>query len=382
MAPRIPYPPTRDDLWFRPPLGVAANDEPTLIGAGLGATIYTPSIEVELTRKLRAASDVGAVAAVVCLEDSISDDDVLRAEENVTAWFRRLSVQGWDDLPLLFMRPRSPAHLVDVADRLGADGAALLGVCLPKLTAATATNWFEALDVASSLVGHTLLAMPIIESRQALAVETRVAELDEIRNHLAVNRHRVPAVRIGGTDLCGFFGIRRRSDQTIYDIGPVATAIADMVNILGRDDDGFVVSGPVWEYFTGDVRIWKPQLRESLFEPGEVEDTRLRGQLIAERMDGLIKEIVKDQANGLWGKTVIHPSHIPIVNALQAVTFEEWSDAEQVMAAGNGGVRKSSFSNKMNEGSPHRLWATKVLRRASVFGVLAEGHTFVSLLAA
>lgn len=363
-------------------MGVGATDDALLIGAGLGATIYTPSIEVELTRKLKSASEVGAVAAVVCLEDSISDDDVLRAEDNVTDWFRRLSIDGWDDLPLLFLRPRGPAHLIDVADRLGADGAALLGVCLPKFTAATATNWFEAIDVASALVGHQLLAMPIIESRQALAVETRVDELEEIRTHLAANRHRVPAVRIGGTDLCGHFGIRRRADQTIYDIGPVATAIADMVNVLGRDDDGFVVSGPVWEYFTGDVRIWKPQLRESLFDPGAFEDTRLRGQLIAERMDGLIKEVLKDQANGLWGKTVIHPSHIPIVNALQALTFEEWSDAEQVMAAGNGGVQKSSFSNKMNEGSPHRLWATKVQRRASVFGVLAEGHTFVSLLAA
>ena len=63
-----------------------------------------------------------------------------------------------------------------------------------------------------------------------------------------------------------------------------------------------------------------------------------------------------------------------------AVTFEEWSDAEQVASANSGGARKSAFSNKMNEGAPHRLWATKVQRRATAFGVLAEGHSFVSLL--
>ena len=103
-------------------------------------------------------------------------------------------------------------------------------------------------------------------------------------------------------------------------------------------------------------------------------------ELLAEHMDGLIKEVLKDQANGLWGKTVIHPSHIPVVNALQAVSFEEWSDAEQVVATNTGGARKSTFSNKMNEGAPHRLWATKVQRRATAFGVLAEGHSFVSLL--
>jgi citrate lyase beta subunit len=380
MPPRNPFPTTDEQLWYQPPIGISATDTPVMIGAGMGATLYTPSIEVELTRKLRAAAGLGAVTTVVCLEDSISDDDVAEAERNVTAWFRQLAVSGWDDLPLLFLRPRAPAHLVDIAEKLGADGAALVGATLPKFTAAAADNWFEALDVASALVGHQLLAMPIIESRQAVAAETRVEELVALRTALAPQRHRVPAVRIGGSDLCGYFGVRRRADQTIYDIGPVASAIGDMVNVLGRDHDGFALAGPVWEYFTGDVRIWKPQLRESLF--GVVEETpELRGQLLARHMDGLIKEVLKDQANGLWGKTTIHPSHIPIVNALQAVTFEEWSDAEQVAATNAGGARKSAFSNKMNEGAPHRLWAKKVQRRATAFGVLAEGYTFVNLLA-
>lgn len=380
MPPRNPFPTTDEDLWYQAPVGISANDTPAMMGAGLGATLYTPSIEVELSRKLRAAARLGAVSAVVCLEDSISDDDVAEAERNVTRWFRQLAVDGWDDLPLLFLRPRAPAHLVDIAEKLGADGAALVGATLPKFTAAAADNWFEALDVASALVGHQLLAMPIIESRRAVAVETRVEELVELHNHLAPQRHRVPAIRIGGSDLCGYFGVRRRADQTIYDIGPVASAIADMVNVLGRDHDGFTLAGPVWEYFTRDLRIWKPQLRESLFGL-ETESPQLRGQLLAEHMDGLIKEVLKDQANGLWGKTTIHPSHIPIVNALQAVTFEEWSDAEQVAATNAGGARKSAFSNKMNEGAPHRLWAKRVQRRATAFGVLAEGHNFVSLLA-
>jgi citrate lyase beta subunit len=380
VPPRNPFPTTDDDLWYQAPVGISANDTPAMMGAGLGATLYTPSIEVELSRKLRAAARLGAVSAVVCLEDSISDHDVAEAERNVTRWFRQLAVDGWDDLPLLFLRPRAPAHLVDIAEKLGADGAALVGATLPKFTAAAADNWFEALDVASALVGHQLLAMPIIESRRAVAVETRVEELVELHNHLAPQRHRVPAIRIGGSDLCGYFGVRRRADQTIYDIGPVASAIADMVNVLGRDHDGFTLAGPVWEYFTRDLRIWKPQLRESLFGL-ETESPQLRGQLLAEHMDGLIKEVLKDQANGLWGKTTIHPSHIPIVNALQAVTFEEWSDAEQVAATNAGGARKSAFSNKMNEGAPHRLWAKRVQRRATAFGVLAEGHNFVSLLA-
>ena len=51
-----------------------------------------------------------------------------------------------------------------------------------------------------------------------------------------------------------------------------------------------------------------------------------------EAMDGLIKEVLKDQANGLWGKTVIHPSHIPVVNALQSVFAQHWiEETEEVL---------------------------------------------------
>src|SRR5687767_10937319 len=60
MPPRNPFPATDDGLWYQPPLGIAATDTPAMIGAGLGGTLYTPSIEVELSRKLRAAAAMGA----------------------------------------------------------------------------------------------------------------------------------------------------------------------------------------------------------------------------------------------------------------------------------------------------------------------------------
>lgn len=51
------------------------------------------------------------------------------------------------------------------------------------------------------------------------------------------------------------------------------------------------------------------------------------------------------------------------------------------MEAG-GGVRASNYRNKMNEAKPHRAWAERTVRRAAVFGVAAEGISFVDLLAA
>ncbi len=101
-------------------------------------------------------------------------------------------------------------------------------------------------------------------------------------------------------------------------------------------------------------------------------------------MDGLLREISLDQANGLLGKTCIHPSHVLPVHALSVVSHEEFSDAQDILRPerGGGGVLRSAYTNKMNEVKPHRAWAERTLLRAEVFGVANEDIGFVELLAA
>ncbi len=67
-------------------------------------------------------------------------------------------------------------------------------------------------------------------------------------------------------------------------------------------------------------------------------------------MDGLIREIILDKENGFIGKTVIHPTHLIMVNALYVVTHEEYLDAYGILEENSsGGVFKSTYENKMNE---------------------------------
>ena len=56
---------------------------------------------------------------------------------------------------------------------------------------------------------------------------------------------------------------------------------SDIITVYGMD---YVISGPVWEYYAGDS--WK---------------------------EGMIQEIQEDRLCGFIGKTVIHPSQIPVV---------------------------------------------------------------------
>ncbi len=66
-------------------------------------------------------------------------------------------------------------------------------------------------------------------------------------------------------DFCSLFGIRRNEDTTIYDIAVIRNCIELIINQFLRKGSGFVLSGPVWEYFSSGERLLKPQLRISPF---------------------------------------------------------------------------------------------------------------------
>jgi citrate lyase beta subunit len=224
--------------------------------------------------------------------------------------------------------------------------------------------------------------MPVLESPELVHIESRRSALIDVRDLLADFQEHVLAVRIGATDLSSVYGLRRSPELTVYDIRVVADAIADIVNVFGRaDGTGYVVTGPVWEYFSSPERMFKPQLRQSPFD--EHHERSLRAALIAQDLDGLIREVVLDRANGLSGKTVIHPSHVAAVHALSVVTYEEYSDAVDVLGrTSTGGAAASAFRNKMNESRPHAAWAAHIVQRARVFGVARPSTSFVDLLGA
>ncbi|GAA2458852.1 HpcH/HpaI aldolase/citrate lyase family protein [Actinomadura vinacea] len=370
----------RKHLFYRHPRAFDRHDDPSLLAVALGATLYCPAIRPALAADVAKAARRGVASMVLCLEDSVADEDVAAAEANLVAQLERVHTAG-TQAPLLFVRVRTVEQVGDLAVRLGAAAELVSGFVLPKFTAAAGGEFLDAVAAAEARTGHRLLAMPVIESDQAVYRETRTDLLQDVARLLAKHRERVLAVRIGATDMSAAYGLRRPPDLSIYDIGPVAGAIADVVNILGRaDGTGFVVTGPVWEYFSAGERMFKPQLRQSPFEA--LRAAPLRERLITSDLDGLIREVHLDKANGLIGKTVIHPSHVAAVHALSVVTHEEYCDASDILGENGGGAMRSVYANKMNEAKPHRAWAERLMLRARVFGVAAEGVTFVELLEA
>jgi citrate lyase beta subunit len=371
----------RSRLFLRDPEGFSADDDPDLLGVALGATLYCPATRPALARDIIRRAALGVMSMVVCLEDSVPDGELVAAERNAVSQLREVAQSG-AKLPMLFVRVRTWEQITMLVTALGEHAGVLTGFVVPKFAEDTGGPYLEAVVASGELIGRRLLVMPVLESAEMGYLETRASSLLAARRLLDKYREHVPAVRVGATDLSGAYGLRRAQEFTVWDLRVVSDVISAVVNVFGRVESGnYIVAGPVWEYFSATERMFKPQLRESPFVANS--ERALRTELIAADLDGLIREVALDRANGLTGKTVIHPTHVAAVHALSVVAQEEYSDALDILATnGQGGAAASSFGNKMNESKPHTAWAHRTLQRARVFGVAREGISFVDLLGA
>lgn len=377
--------------FFKAPESFDKNTPREILSYALGATLYMPGTRESIATDILSKKNFGLASTVFCLEDSIGDSEVPTAEKNIITqvWkiHSALSHQEIDyvDLPLIFIRVRNPDQILRLTEEMGDSATIITGFIFPKFTSES-YRYFEAIKSVNEHSNGPFYGMPIIESPEVIHRESRSHELMETKKLLDSYHDLVLNVRIGATDFSGLYGIRRGPDVTIYDITVIRDCIADIINIFGRVESDYVVSGPVWEYFLNGGRVLKPQLRKSPFE--EFHDnngcngTKVRSQLLNKYVDGLIREVILDKENGIIGKTIIHPSHILPVQSLYTVGYEEYLDALSILenSHGHNGAIKSHNANKMNEVKPHYNWARKILLRAKNYGVFHEQHNFICLL--
>ncbi|MBP2000842.1 citrate lyase beta subunit [Paenibacillus shirakamiensis] len=380
-----------NSLFYSAPTSFSNYSPKDILAYAVGAALYMPATREGISDEILNRKIKGLVTKVIDLEDAIGENQVPLAEESLCQqiWkVHSLITTGSIDsshLPLIFIRVRNGEQLQRLIDTLGESIAVITGFTLPKFSMENGKQYFEIIssyNMKKPSSFPTLYGMPILETADVIYLESRTDTLLNIKSLLHEYKDFVLNVRIGATDFSSLFGLRRSPDMTIYDISVIRDCIADIVNMFGRFQDHFVISGPVWEYFKSD-RVLKPQLRQTPFEDAAGSDGRkLRMDYINIYVDGLLREVMLDKENGIIGKTIIHPSHILPVQSLYAVTHEEYCDALNIMEHnhGNLGVFKSQYKNKMNEIKPHLNWADGILKRSKIYGVLNEHKNFTSLL--
>lgn len=344
----------KQQLFYIQPTAFSKNSPREQLAYCLGAALYMPATRDNIAKQLLEGRLSQATTVIIDLEDAVGEEHVQQGVQNIIELLKEL--KGMEQLPLLFVRPRHAEQFRELVAALGHLQHGLTGYVFPKFAP---NNMHAYLDVLAEqrARGFGLYGMPVLETSELLYKEQRMESLLTVRAALVGHFDSILNVRIGTTDFAGLLGVRRTLDLSVYDMIVMRDCLADILNVFHRAEQPFVLSGGVWEYFdaAGDPK--------------------------SAAMQGLLREVQLDKANGFVGKTVIHPSHINMVNATYVVTHEEYLDASAICAHElQDGVYKSEYANKMNEIKPHMRWAKKTLQRANVYGVLQPDRTFADLL--
>lgn len=306
----------------------------------VGGLLYTPALNSTVGEKILSHEIEGLTSIALCLEDSITDESLPDAEQQLKKTLHLLLKSG-TQLPLLFVRVRSVEHLKKIHTLLGEAESIITGYVLPKFDLSNCEAYCKTIWEYNLGRTNRLYIMPIFESRAVADIGNRVDILWNIKSHLDSVKDYVLNVRVGGSDFSNMYGLRRTESQNIYQIGVIRDILVNIINVFAAD---YVVSGPVWEYFgTDTTQPWA---------------------------EGLRKELELDQLNGLIGKTAIHPSQLPIINESLKVRKRDYEDAINIVNWSTAGlaVAKSHDGQRMNEVKCHHRWAQRVITLADIYG--------------
>ena len=299
----------------------------------VGGLLYMPAFQQNIVQKIAENKLPCLTSAAFCLEDSIRYESLDEAEKSLQIILRGL--ENLQNLPMIFVRIRSPRHLEIFHEEIGSRSKILTGYILPKFDMSNAGAY---IPLAKKI---NLPIMPTLESNRVAGLLTRRTELLSIKQALDEIKSIVLNIRVGVNDFCNLYGLRRNVNQTIYDIGIVRDVLIDILNVFAKD---YVVAGSVWNFFGGN--FWA---------------------------EGLRKEIFLDRANGFIGKTAIHPAQLPIIFDGMKVSRADFDDANQILnwKSQTHGVMKSSDRSRMNEVNCHLNWARRTKILGEIYGVNA-----------
>jgi citrate lyase beta subunit len=280
----------------------------------LGASLYVPATHRDLLDIANGRKWPKLRSVIFCTEDAVAPEALESALENLGACLEHMSAAC--PLPR-FVRVRNPDILERILSLPGVDK--LDGFVFPKVDRHTVDRYM------APIRNTHYLAMPILETKDAFDAQKMIA----LRDHLLDQgyQNRILALRIGGNDLLSILGIRRPRDMTIYRT-PLGHTIAQLVTVF--KPHGFKLTAPVFEHI--------------------------------DRPDILQAEVSEDIAHGLCGKTAIHPSQVPLIEAGYRIAPSDLEAARRILAEHRAVFQ---FAGSMCEVATHGPWARHIIEQAA-----------------
>ena len=288
----------------------------------LWATIYMPSTREDLFEFVCNNKIPNLKSMVICLEDSILENEVEKWLKNISELLIKLDKNI--KKPLVFVRPRNPQNAVVLykfknIEKIG-------WFVLPKFDNDSFSDWLNVINLSPK----NFVFMPTLETADVLNTDSVI----NLKNKIIDNNlfEKILVLRIGWNDILSCLRLRRNKENTLYET-PLDYIVSMFVSIF--NSSGFYLTSPVYEDFKDH--------------------------------DILKEEFKLDLQHGLVWKTVIHPTQIEYIHELLKVKKTDYESAVLILDKNSKAVFQ--FNWAMCEPSTHTHWATEILERYKYYGL-------------
>ena len=283
----------------------------------LGGTLFIPASHSSLNTIVNEQKYSGLKSVVIDFEDGLESkmfEDAMSVLDSVLKNISTLS-------PYVFLRARDSEHLEELL--LLNTISAVTGFVLAKFSLRNADTYLELLQDKEFYI------MPSIEGSELFNHQ----ELQQLKEKILTNKQKVLLVRFGLEDMLRQLGMRRKCDESIFDFSSTSSVIGNFIATF--KSAGFGVSGGVYPCFKD--------------------------------REGFTQDVQRDLKEGLFSKTIIHPSQIETINGLYRVSKKEFDEADEIVSSSSN---LFSQNNKMVELITMEPHSQSILQRASIYGVI------------
>ncbi len=282
----------------------------------LGGTLFIPATHKNLKPIISRTKYPDLHSLVIDFEDGLNEQELQKAYEALSSVLRAITEKS----PFVFIRPRDENHLKILLEMENIEAAD--GFVLPKFSLTNANSYLDVLG------NNIFYIMPSIEGKELFSVE----KLQSLQELLVENKEKVLLVRFGLEDMLRQLSMRRTCNESIFDFSVGNVVLGNFIAVF--KSAGFAISGGVYPCFKD----------ESGFEI----------------------DVKRDLKEGLFGKTIIHPAQIELLNELYQVSQDEYDEAKAILQNDSVVFRQN---NKMAETKTMANYSEFIVKRADVYGI-------------
>lgn len=287
----------------------------------LGGTLFIPATHKDLDAVVSGKKYNNLKSVLIDTEDSIADVDLeisLLRIKNLLQNFTKTDL-------ITLLRPRNIKVLEELLTYKNIDK--IDGFILPKFSLINADLYLKALQNSKYLI------MPSIEGSELF----ESSKLFKLREKLLLHKEKVLLIRFGLEDMLRQLKMKRSCKKSIFDYAVGSTILGNFIGIF--KSAGFEISGGVYPCFKDK--------------------------------EGFMQDVLRDLKEGLFSKTIIHPSQINVINELYKVTTKEYN---QALCIAKMDSEVQSFDNTMLEKKTMTPFAREILQRADIYGIKEEEY--------